>query len=378
MKKQKSQITTILVLAAALAAPHANAATIGERLLRGLFGGKDKKATAGAAPVETARASLLEELTKAKEVEAAKKPEVPKEAEVSAAAGSAGDVVVPRIEGRIIRGTEKNPTRVILVLDQSDSTKEPFDGSTRAATIAKVANKAIRTLIENNSDNGIPTDRVEIAVIGYNRGVKFLLNAVTGSAFVSLSELDGKDLPKVEGVTQWITPVSVGGTNTDLAFKEVQKLIHEKLALKDGQKKLFLIAHLTDAELGSDPTDTIQEIVASVNELEEDKKPKGQIVVTNAQISSSQYKPIFFGTAAETKEVSDKVIADSTALSQRDQAIAKERYAEKLLQISSPVPRRRIAELGATEENFMFGYGITDAEKLLQILVAGTNSQGGR
>jgi hypothetical protein len=66
------------------------------------------------------------------------------------------------------------PGLLIILLDQSGSMTEPYEGTSRTKFATLAVNKVIDNIIQKNFDGEAPKNRCFISVIGYDNDVKEL------------------------------------------------------------------------------------------------------------------------------------------------------------------------------------------------------------
>ena len=132
-----------------------------------------------------------------------------------------------------------NPGLLIILLDQSGSMMQNYEGTTRTKFATLAVNKVIDNIISKNADGTAPKNRCFISVIGYNHNVKELCSGW-------LKDLDAKPL-RYETVKKKMhdgaggiierevnTPVWVESAEQQISIDIIDRAIHfaKELSLK--------------------------------------------------------------------------------------------------------------------------------------------------
>ena len=198
------------------------------------------------------------------------------------------------------------PGLLIILLDQSGSMLEDYEGTTRTKFATLAVNKVIDNIIQKNFDGEAPKNRCFISVIGYDHNVKELCSGW-------LKELDAKPLryetlkkktpDGAGGIVEvevkqpvWVEPIdSNGATNMLGAFKLAKDLVERWMnEHQDGPAPVII--NISDGvpyyDL-KDPRDCMKETVALANEIKSMSNSDGNVLIFNAQIDTANGKVIF-------------------------------------------------------------------------------------
>lgn len=198
------------------------------------------------------------------------------------------------------------PGLLIILLDQSGSMLEDYEGTTRTKFATLAVNKVIDNIIQKNFDGEAPKNRCFISVIGYDHNVKELCSGW-------LKELDAQPLryetlkkktpDGAGGIVEvevkqpvWVEPIdSNGATNMLGAFKLAKDLVERWMnEHQDGPAPVII--NISDGvpyyDL-KDPRDCMKETVALANEIKSMSNSDGNVLIFNAQIDTANGKVIF-------------------------------------------------------------------------------------
>lgn len=189
------------------------------------------------------------------------------------------------------------PGLLIILLDQSGSMMEGYEGTTRTKFATLAVNKVIDNIIQKNFDGDAPKNRCFISVIGYNHNVKELCSGW-------LKDLDAhplryetlkKKTPDGAGgiveieVKQpvWVEPIDEdGATNMLGAFKLAKELV-EKWMADNADGPAPVIINISDGVPyydGKDPRECMTETVELAKEIMSLSNNDGNVLIFNAQI----------------------------------------------------------------------------------------------
>jgi uncharacterized protein YegL len=198
------------------------------------------------------------------------------------------------------------PGLLIILLDQSGSMLEDYEGTTRTKFATLAVNKVIDNIIQKNFDGEAPKNRCFISVIGYDHNVKELCSGW-------LKELDAKPLryetlkkktpDGAGGIVEvevkqpvWVEPIdSNGATNMLGAFKLAKDLVERWMnEHQDGPAPVII--NISDGvpyyDL-KDPRDCMKETVALANEIKAMSNSDGNVLIFNAQIDTANGHVVF-------------------------------------------------------------------------------------
>lgn len=191
------------------------------------------------------------------------------------------------------------PGLLIILLDQSGSMMNDYEGTTRTKFATLAVNKVIDNIIQKNFDGDAPKNRCFISVIGYNHNVKELCSGW-------LKDLDAKPLryetlkkktPDGTGglveveVKQpvWVEPIDKDGATNMLGAFQLAKDLVEKWMADNADGPAPVIINISDGVPyyeGKDPRDCMEETVALANEIKSLSNNDGNVLIFNAQIDN--------------------------------------------------------------------------------------------
>ncbi len=198
------------------------------------------------------------------------------------------------------------PGLLIILLDQSGSMTDSYEGTTRTEFATRAVNKVIDNIIQKNFDGDAPKNRCFISVIGYNHNVKELCSGW-------LKDLDARPLryetlkkktPDGTGglveveVKQpvWVEPIDKdGATNMYGAFKLAKELVEEWMKDHiDGPAPVIInISDGVPYYDCKDPKECMQETTNLAMEIKNMHNDDGNVLIFNAQIDESNGKVVF-------------------------------------------------------------------------------------
>lgn len=231
--------------------------------------------------------------------------------------------------------TRKNPSALIMLIDQSGSTEEKtFFGDqpmTKADAVAMVSNMLLREILNRCQREEGVRDYFEIAAIGYSGdGARMLLDK---KDFVRPSILarrdvrqhiisrerrmpDGKTRIYEDAVGYWIEPLSEGATPMRAALEQALTLV-ERWCRKGANRDSYppVVFNITDGEASDGDR---QALVALAQEIKELRTNDGNVLFININISSSEGEPVLFPSSPDE--------------------LPESRYARTLYEMSSEMP----------------------------------------
>ena len=192
------------------------------------------------------------------------------------------------------------PGLLIILLDQSGSMLENYEGTTRTAFASLAVNKVIDNIIQKNFDGDAPKNRCFISVIGYNHNVKELCSGW-------LKELDEKPLryetlkkkqPDGTGgiceveVKQpvWVEPITQDGATNMLGALQLAKDLAGQWISDNPDGPAPVIINISDGVPYydcKDPRECMKETVALAKEIMNMSNTDGNVLIFNAQIDKS-------------------------------------------------------------------------------------------
>ena len=266
--------------------------------------------------------------------------------------------------------SRRNPSCILLLIDQSGSMSDPFGngdsaaGRSKADGVATVTNKFLQNLVVKCArDEGV-RDFFHVGVLGYGTNVNPALGgALAGREMVPLSEAANNPLrveersKKVDdgvgGLIEqsvrfpvWIEPVANGGTPMCQALSRARTLL-EGWVRDHPESFPPIVVNVTDGEAtDGDPSSH----AAAIRNL---STSDGNALLFNVHLSSSRGTPIEFPD-------SDTGLADD--------------FAKRLFNMSSvlPEPTRNFAQqdgypVSANTRGFTFNADIVALIKFLDI-----------
>lgn len=200
------------------------------------------------------------------------------------------------------------PGLLIILLDQSGSMREPYEGTTRTKFASLAVNKVIDNIIQKNFDGDAPKNRCFISVIGYNHNVKELCSGwlkdidANPLRYEKLTKKMIKKSPDGAGgileekvdveVTQpvWVEPIDKDGATNMLGAFQLAKELVEKWIAENVDGPAPVIINISDGVPfyeGKDPRDCMKETVVLANEIKNLSNKDGNVLIFNAQIDTS-------------------------------------------------------------------------------------------
>ena len=218
------------------------------------------------------------------------------------------------------------PGLLIILLDQSGSMLNNYEGTTRTKFASTAVNKVIDNIIQKNFDGAAPKNRCFISVIGYNQDVKELCSGW-------LKDLDANPLryetlkkktPDGAGgivemeVNQpvWVDPIDKDGTTNMLGAFQLAKDLVQKWIADHSDSPAPVIINISDGVPyydGKDPRTCMDETVNLVNEIKSISNSDGNVLVFNAQIDTTNGKVKFPSNREEVRQPEAQFLFDITS-----------------------------------------------------------------
>lgn len=219
-----------------------------------------------------------------------------------------------------------NPGFLIILLDQSGSMMDSYEGTTRTKFATLAVNKVIDNIIQKNFDGEAPKNRCFVSVIGYNQNVNELCSGW-------LKDLDANPLryetlkkkaPDGAGgimeieVNQpvWIEPINQNGpTNMLGAFKLAKDLVVKWMGDNpDGPAPVIInISDGVPYYDGKDPRECMRETVELAREIMNLSNNDGNVLIFNAQIDEGNGKVVFPSNRTDVIQEEAQFLYDITS-----------------------------------------------------------------
>lgn len=226
------------------------------------------------------------------------------------------------------------PGLLIILLDQSGSMREPYEGTTRTIFASLAVNKVIDNIIQKNFDGDAPKNRCFISVIGYNHDVKSLCSGwlkdidANPLRYEKLTKKMIKKSPDGAGgiieekvdveVTQpvWVEPIDKDGATNMLGAFQLAKELVEKWMADNADGPAPVIINISDGVPYydmKDPRDCMKETVALAKEIMNLSNNDGNVLIFNAQIDESNGKVVFPSDRSEVSQEEAQFLYDITS-----------------------------------------------------------------
>ena len=214
------------------------------------------------------------------------------------------------------------PGLLIILLDQSGSMREPYEGTTRTKFASLAVNKVIDNIIQKNFDGDAPKNRCFISVIGYNHDVKSLCSGwlkdidANPLRYEKLTKKMIKKSPDGAGgiieekvdveVTQpvWVEPIDKDGATNMLGAFQLAKELVEKWMADNADGPAPVIINISDG---------VKETVALAKEIMNLSNNDGNVLIFNAQIDESNGKVVFPSDRSEVSQEEAQFLYDITS-----------------------------------------------------------------
>ena len=226
------------------------------------------------------------------------------------------------------------PGLLIILLDQSGSMREDYEGTTRTKFATLAVNKVIDNIIQKNFDGEAPKNRCFISVIGYDNDVKELcsgwlkdldaspLRYETVKKQVIKESHDGaggileEKVEIEEKIPVWVEPVEKNGATNMLGAFQLAKELAEKWIADNVDGPAPVIINISDGVPYydmKDPRDCMKETVALANEIMNLSNNDGNVLIFNAQIDDSNGKVVFPLNRTEVSQEEAQFLYDITS-----------------------------------------------------------------
>lgn len=192
------------------------------------------------------------------------------------------------------------PGLLIILLDQSGSMLQSYEGTTRTAFASLAVNKVIDNIIQKNFDGDAPKNRCFISVIGYNHNVKELCSGWLkdlDEAPLRYETLKKKMPDGAGGICEvdvkqpiWVEPITQDGATNMLGAFGLAKELVEKWITDNPDGPAPVIINISDGVPyydGKDPRICMKETVEMAKEIMEMSNEDGNVLIFNAQIDKS-------------------------------------------------------------------------------------------
>ncbi len=192
------------------------------------------------------------------------------------------------------------PGLLIILLDQSGSMMEPYEGGKNRTEFASlVVNKVIDNIIQKNFDGDAPKNRCFISVIGYNHNVKELCSGWLkdlDESPIRYETLKKKTPDGAGGLVEvevkqpvWVEPITHdGATNMLGAFRMAKDLANQWIN-DNPDFPAPVIINISDGVPyydGQEPRVCMKETTALAQEIMNMSNADGNVLIFNAQIDS--------------------------------------------------------------------------------------------
>lgn len=218
------------------------------------------------------------------------------------------------------------PGLLIILLDQSGSMQDSYEGTTRTAFASLAVNKVIDNIIQKNFDGDAPKNRCFISVIGYDHNVKEVCSGW-------LKELDANPLryetlkkkqpDGAGGIVEvsvkqpvWVEPVDTNGATNMLGALQLAKDLVSQWMADNQDGPAPVIINISDGVPyydGKDPRVCMQETVALAKEIMSMSNNDGNVLIFNAQIDDSNKKIKFPSSRDEISQEEAQFLFDITS-----------------------------------------------------------------
>lgn len=165
-----------------------------------------------------------------------------------------------------ILATSQTPALIIYLLDVSGSMTMNLHGKPRIEVVMDALSAALQQVVFRCTKGSQISPRYRIAMYAYSQEVYNILGSV-----MTIDKVANLGVPVLS---------TIGATNTDLGFLEVEKLLQQELSNLDNCPAP-LVCHMTDGEYtGSDPEPVVRRIMEMGNS-------DGNVLVENIFISDN-------------------------------------------------------------------------------------------
>ena len=221
------------------------------------------------------------------------------------------------------------PGLLIILLDQSGSMMDSYEGTTRTKFASLAVNKVIDNIIQKNFDGDAPKNRCFISVIGYDNNVKELCSGWLKDLAASPLRYEKlkKKIPDGAGgiieiddeLPVWVEPIDKNGATNMLGAFQLAKELVEKW-MSDHEHTDYpapVIINISDGVPyydGKDPRECMQETVALANEIKALSNNDGNVLIFNAQIDSASGKVVFPSDRTAVSQEEAQFLYDITSI----------------------------------------------------------------
>lgn len=220
------------------------------------------------------------------------------------------------------------PGLLIILLDQSGSMTNSYEGTTRTKFASLAVNKVIDNIIQKNFDGDAPKNRSFISVIGYNHNVKELCSGWLKDLDASplrYETLKKKMLDGTGGIVEievqqpvWVEPIEKdGATNMLGAFQLAKELVEKWMSEPDHvDYPAPVIINISDGVPyydGKDPRECMKETVILAKEIMTLSNNDGHVLIFNAQIDDANGKVKFPADRTEISHEEAQFLYDITS-----------------------------------------------------------------
>ena len=218
------------------------------------------------------------------------------------------------------------PGLLIILLDQSGSMLNDYEGTTRTKFATLAVNKVIDNIIQKNFDGEAPKNRCFISVIGYNHNVKELCSGWLKDLDANplrYESLKKKTPDGAGGIVEvevkqpvWVEPINQdGATNMLGAFKLAKELAEKWMADNTGGPAPVII-NISDGVPyydGKDPRECMRETVELASEIMNLSNNDGNVLIFNAQIDDANGKVVFPSNRNDVSQEEAQFLYDITS-----------------------------------------------------------------
>ena len=218
------------------------------------------------------------------------------------------------------------PGLLIILLDQSGSMREDYEGTTRTIFASLAVNKVIDNIIQKNFDGDAPKNRCFISVIGYNHNVKELCSGWLKDLDASplrYETLKKKTPDGTGGLVEveikqpvWVEPIDKDGATNMLGAFQLAKELAEKWMADNSDGPAPVIINISDGVPyydGKDPRDCMKETVALAKEIMNLSNNDGNVLIFNAQIDTSSGTVRYPSSRSELSQEEAQFLYDITS-----------------------------------------------------------------
>ena len=220
------------------------------------------------------------------------------------------------------------PGLLIILLDQSGSMMDSYEGTTRTKFASLAVNKVIDNIIQKNFDGEAPKNRCFISVIGYNHNVKELCSGWLKDLDASplrYETLKKKTPDGAGGIVEieikqpvWVDPIDKdGATNMLGAFQLAKDLVEKWIFDPDhADWPAPVIINISDGVPyydGKNPRDCMKETVTLANEIKALSNNDGHVLIFNAQIDDANGKVKFPSSRTAVSQEEAQFLYDITS-----------------------------------------------------------------